>query len=28
MVAGAIVALVLILGGLGVGIYYLLKWLF
>lgn len=28
MVAGGIVALVLILTGLGVGIFYLLKWLF
>ena len=28
IVAGAIIALVLILAGLGVGIFYLIKWLF
>ena len=28
LVAGGIIALVLVLAGLGVGIYYLLKWLF
>jgi hypothetical protein len=28
IVAGAIVALILILTGLGIGIFYLIKWLF